>query len=48
MSVSLLEFLSGGLLSRFGWDAVLWLSFAPLLVAIMALAAARRSSTEVS
>lgn len=42
------SFLSGGLLSRFGWDAVLWLSFAPLLVAIMALAAARRSSTEVS
>jgi MFS family permease len=36
------SFLSGGLLSAFGWDMVLWLSFAPLLIAIVALAAGRR------
>lgn len=36
------SFLSGGLLSHFGWDMVLWLSFAPLLVAVLALAAGRR------
>ncbi|PZR84752.1 MAG: MFS transporter [Stutzerimonas stutzeri] len=32
------SFLSGGLLSSFGWDAVLWLSFAPLLLAATAFA----------
>jgi predicted MFS family arabinose efflux permease len=36
------SFLSGGLLASFGWDMVLWLSFAPLLLAIIALAAGRR------
>lgn len=36
------SFLSGGLLSAFGWGTVLWLPFAPLLVATLALAAAGR------
>ena len=40
-------FLSGGLLSGFGWDTVLWLSFAPLLVAIVALMAGRRTYPRV-
>jgi len=31
------SFLSGGLLSSFGWSAVLVLSFAPLLTALLAL-----------
>jgi predicted MFS family arabinose efflux permease len=31
------SFLSGGLLSSFGWSAVLMLSFAPLLIAVLAL-----------
>jgi predicted MFS family arabinose efflux permease len=31
------SFLSGGLLSAFGWDTVLTLSFVPLLVAVLAL-----------
>lgn len=38
------SFLSGGLLSAYGWDMVLWLSFAPLLVAVLALAAGRRTA----
>lgn len=41
------SFLSGGLLSTFGWDAVLWLSFAPLLLATVAMAwdgASRKSA----
>jgi len=33
------SFLSGGLLTTYGWDTVLWLSFVPLVVAIAALAA---------
>ncbi|WP_338662445.1 MFS transporter [Pararoseomonas sp. SCSIO 73927] len=33
------SFLSGGLLSSYGWNTVLWLSFAPLAVAFIALAA---------
>lgn len=33
------SFLSGGLLSAFGWNTVLVISFAPLLVAVIALAA---------
>jgi len=33
------SFLSGGLLSAFGWDTVLWLSFVPLAFAVAALAA---------
>jgi MFS family permease len=31
------SFLSGGLLSAYGWDTVLWLSFPPLLFAVAAL-----------
>ena len=38
------SFLSGSLLSAFGWNMVLMLSFAPLLVAILALAAGRRAT----
>jgi len=34
------SFLSGGLLSAYGWDMVLWLSFAPLALAIITLAGA--------
>ncbi|WP_159994343.1 MFS transporter [Roseomonas sp. 18066] len=33
------SFLSGGLLTAYGWNTVLWLSFVPLVVAIAALAA---------
>jgi MFS family permease len=32
------SFLSGGLLTSYGWNTVLWLSFAPLAVAVVALA----------
>ena len=32
------SFLSGGLLSSYGWDTVLWLSFAPVALAVAALA----------
>lgn len=32
------SFLSGGLLSAFGWNTVLWLSFVPLTLAVLALA----------
>ncbi len=35
------SFLSGGLLTAFGWNTVLWLSFAPLAIAVLALAAGR-------
>ncbi|SFV03325.1 Predicted arabinose efflux permease, MFS family [Methylobacterium sp. 174MFSha1.1] len=31
------SFSSGGLLARYGWDVVLWVSFAPLAVAVAAL-----------
>ncbi|KWV45579.1 MFS transporter [Bradyrhizobium macuxiense] len=31
------SFLSGGLLSAYGWDTVLWLSFPPLIFAVVAL-----------
>ena len=34
------SFLSGSLLTSYGWNTVLWLSFAPLLIAVTALAAA--------
>lgn len=37
------SFLSGSLLTTYGWDTVLWLSFAPLALAIGALAFARAS-----
>lgn len=40
------SFLSGGLLSSFGWDAVLWLSFAPLLIAVTALGIGRRTAPQ--
>lgn len=35
------SFSSGGLLAGYGWNAVLWVSFAPLALAVVALAAAR-------
>ncbi|WP_454622277.1 MFS transporter [Bradyrhizobium cenepequi] len=34
------SFLSGGLLSAYGWDTVLWLSFPPLVFAVVALVVA--------
>ena len=34
------SFLSGSLLTSYGWTTVLWLSFAPLLIAVAALATA--------
>ncbi|RKK04400.1 MFS transporter [Pseudoroseomonas wenyumeiae] len=37
------SFLSGGLLASYGWDTVLWLSFVPLVVAIVALTVAAAS-----
>ncbi|OAF05647.1 MFS transporter [Bradyrhizobium centrolobii] len=44
------SFLSGGLLSAYGWDAVLWLSFLPLVFAVAALvvASSRRRRSEVA
>jgi len=36
------SFASGGLLAAYDWDAVLWVSFAPLAVAVVALALAAR------
>lgn len=32
------SFASGGLLARYGWDVILWISFLPLLLAVAALA----------
>jgi MFS family permease len=32
------SFLSGGLLTAYGWNTVLWLSFVPLAIAVAALA----------
>lgn len=43
------SFLSGGLLTAYGWNTVLWLSFVPLVVAVVALArapAGRSSSAQ--
>ncbi|KGM31129.1 MFS transporter [Inquilinus limosus] len=37
------SFLSGGLLTSYGWNTVLWLSFAPLALAVVAVAAALRT-----
>ncbi len=37
------SFLSGGLLTAYGWNTVLWLSFAPLALAVVGLAAGRRT-----
>lgn len=34
------SFLSGGLLAAYGWSTVLWLSFAPVALAVLALAGA--------
>ena len=36
------SFSSGGLLSAYGWNTVLWVSFIPLVLAIAALARATR------
>src|SRR3546814_9395551 len=36
------SFASGGLLAAYDWDTVLWVSFAPLVLAIAALAVAAR------
>jgi len=36
------SFASGGLLAAYGWNAVLWVSFVPLLLAAVALAVAMR------
>jgi len=33
------SFSSGGLLSAYGWNAVLWVSFVPLVLTVFALAA---------
>jgi predicted MFS family arabinose efflux permease len=40
------SFLSGGLLTAYGWDMVLWLSFAPLAIAMAALARAGSRRTD--
>lgn len=37
------SFLSGGLLTAYGWDTVLWVSFVPLALAVAALAVAARA-----
>lgn len=42
------SFLSGSLLTSYGWNTVLWLSFAPLAVAVIALAAAPRPGRAIS
>jgi MFS family permease len=39
------SFLSGGLLTSYGWNTVLWLSFAPLALAVAAVAAALRTGS---
>ncbi|MFT3817024.1 MAG: MFS transporter [Rubrivivax sp.] len=41
------SFSSGGLLSAYGWNAVLWVSFVPLVLALVALAAAMKRSSLV-
>jgi predicted MFS family arabinose efflux permease len=46
-TMALGSFASGGLLTAYGWDAVLWVSFGPLALAVAALvvsAASRRSA----
>jgi MFS family permease len=42
-TMALGSFLSGGLLTSYGWSTILWLSFVPLVVAIIALAATAAS-----
>ncbi len=39
------SFLSGGLLSAYGWDTVLWVSFVPLVLSVLALGLATRKKT---
>jgi len=39
------SFLSGGLLSAYGWDTVLWVSFVPLVLSVFALGLAIRKKT---
>jgi len=39
------SFSSGGLLSAYGWDTVLWVSFAPLALSVVALGLAMRRKT---
>lgn len=42
------SFASGGLLSAYGWSTVLWVSFVPLALAVVALAVAIRKSAVTS
>ncbi len=42
--MAIASFSSGGLLSAYGWDVVLWVSFVPLALAVVALAFAMRRS----
>ena len=42
-TMALGSFASGGLLTAYGWDTVLWVSFAPLAVAVAALASTASS-----
>jgi len=39
------SFASGGLLAAYGWNAVLWVSFVPLVLAFVALTMAVRRGT---
>src|SRR5690606_30070363 len=41
------SFSSGGLLSAYGWNTVLWVSFVPLALSAIALAPAMRSKASV-
>lgn len=41
------SFSSGGLLSAYGWDTVLWVSFIPLALAVVALGVAMRRQSSV-
>ncbi|OWT56862.1 MFS transporter [Candidimonas nitroreducens] len=41
------SFSSGGLLSAYGWDSVLWVSFVPLVLAVAALAVAMQRKAPV-
>lgn len=43
-TVAVGSFLSGGLLTAYGWNTVLWLSFVPLAVAVVALARLKSSA----
>lgn len=42
------SFSSGGLLSAYGWSTVLWVSFIPLALAVVALAAAMKKSAAIA